>query len=103
MLKVRFALLFALVGCDTYSAGSGSYGYGGAPAYYDHDRGGYSTGFAPYYEREHQERRWQSQGAQEQRNYNAPPPRQAPPPSPSPPSAAQNRKALENLDFRPNQ
>ena len=42
MQKVRFALLFALVGFDTYSPGSGRYGYGGASAY--HDRGGYGAG-----------------------------------------------------------
>jgi hypothetical protein len=101
--KLRFILLFALAGCDTYGGGSGGYGYSGAPAYYDYDRGGYGAGYAPHYERERPERRWQNRGAQEQRQYNAPPPRQALPPSPPPPpSAAQNRKALENLGFRPN-
>jgi hypothetical protein len=99
--KLHFLLLFALGGCDTY--GGGGYGYGGAPAYYDSGRGSYGADYAPYYERERQERRWQNQDAQGQRSYNAPPPRQALPPSPSPPSAAQNRKALENLGFRPNQ
>jgi hypothetical protein len=101
--KLRFILLFALVGCDTYGVGNGGYGYGGAPAYYDYDRGGYSPGYAPYYQHERQDRRWQNQGAQEQRQSNAPPPHQPAPPSPSPPSAAQNKKALENLGFRPNQ
>jgi hypothetical protein len=104
--KLHFIWLFALGGCDTYGVGGGGYDYGGAPAYYDSGRGGYGPGYAPYYERERQERRWQNQDAQGQRSYNAPPPRQAPPPSPSPPSApsaAQNRKALENLGFRPNQ
>ena len=102
MPKPHFILLFALVGCDTYGVGGGGHGYGGAPAYYDSGRDGYGPGYAPYYERERQERKWQNQGAQGQRNYNAPPPRQALPPSPSPPSADQNRKALENLGFRPN-
>jgi hypothetical protein len=100
--KPHFILLFALVGCDTYGVGGGGYGYGSAPAYYGYDRGGYGPGYPPYDERERQERRWQNQGAQEQRQYNAPPHHQAPPPSPSPPSAVQNRKALENLGFRPN-
>lgn len=100
MSKLHFILLFALVGCDTYAVGGGGYSYGSEPAYYDYGRGGYGSGYAPYYERERQERRWQNQGIQEQRYYNAPL-HQAPPPSP-PPSAAQNWKALENLGFRPN-
>lgn len=96
MSKLHFILLFALAGCEPYGVGGAGYGYGGGPAYYNSGRGDYGP--------ERQERRWQNQGAQEQRNYNAPPPRQAPPPSPSPsvPSAAVNRKALENLGFRPN-
>jgi hypothetical protein len=101
--KLHFILFFALAGCDTYREEGGRYGYGSAPAYYDYGRGGYGSGYAPYYERERQDRRWQNHGAQEQGHYNAPPPHQAPPPSPPPPSAAQNRKALENLGFRPNQ
>ena len=100
MSKLHFIFLFALVGCDTYGEGGG---YGSAPAYYDHGRSGYGSGYAPYYERDHQERRWQNQGAYEQRQYNTPPPHQTLPSSPTPPSAIQNRKALENLGFRPNQ
>jgi hypothetical protein len=100
-LCLHFILLFSLTGCDAYSGGGGGYGYGGGPAYYDYGRRDYNPGYAPYYQLNRQDRRWQDQGAQEQRRYNPPPSYHAPQPPPSPPSATQNQKALENLGFRP--
>jgi hypothetical protein len=89
----HFLLLLTLAGCDVYSGDGGGYDYGRGPAYYD---GGISTGYAPYYQHNRQDRRWQDQGASEQRRHNPQPAYVTPPPS-----ATQNRKALENLGFRP--
>jgi len=94
--KSAFTLLFAVMGCGAYDVG----GYGGASqGYYDRGWTEYSPGYTPqgYYQRERYDRGWQNQGAQEQR----PVPRQ-PPVNQSPPSAAQNKKALDDLGFRPN-
>jgi hypothetical protein len=90
----HFLLLLTLAGCGVYSGDGGGYSRG--PAYYDY--GGMGTGYAPYYQHDRQDRRWQDQGAPEQRRHN-PQPAYVPPP---PPSATQNPKALENLGFRPN-
>jgi hypothetical protein len=56
----HFLLLLTLAGCDVYSGGGGGYGYGRGPGYYDY--GGISPGYAPYYQHNRQDRRWQDQG-----------------------------------------